>query len=66
MSDECLLIYVDGLAFHSSLRQRMHDTSQTNRLQGMGYRVLRFLGSQVTHASGTCIAQIQSAMRTDG
>jgi hypothetical protein len=31
-STERLLIYVDSLAFHSSLRQRIHDASQTNRL----------------------------------
>jgi hypothetical protein len=60
--DEHLLIYVDGLAFHSSLRQRLHDTSQTNQLQGMGYRVLRFLGGQITQTAETCIAQIQGAM----
>jgi len=59
---ERLLIYVDGLAFHSSLRQRIHDAAQTNQLQGMGDRVLRFISSQVIQMTAACIAQIQSAL----
>jgi len=57
-----LLIYVDGLAFHSSLRRRIHDTFQTNQLQNMGYRVLRFVGAQVFSSIERCIAQIQEAL----
>jgi very-short-patch-repair endonuclease len=59
---ERLLIYVDGLAFHSSLRQRIHDASQTNRLQAMDYRVLRFVGNQITRAPGDCVDQIRMAL----
>lgn len=57
-----LLIYVDGLAFHSTIRQRIHDTSQTNQLQSMGYVVLRFMGSQVRSRPEQCIRQIQAAV----
>jgi ATP-dependent helicase YprA (DUF1998 family)/very-short-patch-repair endonuclease len=57
-----LLIYVDGLAFHSSLRRRIHDTFQTNQLQNMGYRVLRFVGAQVLSSVERCIAQILEAL----
>lgn len=59
--DKQLLIYVDGLAFHSSLRSRVHDTRQTNQLQNMGYRVLRFLGYQVSKEPGQCVEQIRVA-----
>jgi very-short-patch-repair endonuclease len=59
---ERLLIYVDGLAFHSSLRQRIHDGSQTNRLQVMDYRVLRFISNQITRTPGDCVDQIRRAL----
>jgi len=44
-----LLIYVDGLLWHSSARQRVHDNRITNRLQMLGYRVLRFFGDRNAH-----------------
>ena len=56
-----LLIYVDGLAFHSDVRQRVHDNKVTNRLQMMGYRVLRFLGTETHNTRGTCVKQIKEA-----
>jgi len=59
-----LLIYVDGLAFHSLLRQRIHDAAQTNHLQNMGYRVLRFLGPQVMATPGDCVRSIREATAT--
>jgi very-short-patch-repair endonuclease len=58
-----LLIYVDGLAFHSSLRARIHDTRQSNRLQVMGYRVLRFLGSRVLRSTNECLDEIGGALQ---
>jgi very-short-patch-repair endonuclease len=60
--DRHLLIYVDGLAFHSSIRMRVHDSMQTNQLQNMGYRVLRFVGPQVARRITDCTAQIQAAL----
>jgi very-short-patch-repair endonuclease len=59
-----VLIYVDGLAFHSALRQRIHDTVRTNQLQSMGYLVLRFIGPQVMSAPGQCVSQVQQAIET--
>lgn len=58
-----LLIYVDSLAFHSSLRMRAYDLAQTNRLQNMGFRVLRFIGPRVTSSPAECISAIQTALR---
>lgn len=60
--DRRLLIYVDGLAFHSSIRMRIHDARQTNQLQNMGYRVLRFIGAQIMSSANECILQIRTAL----
>ena len=60
--DAQLLIYVDGLAFHSSLRMRIHDANQTNQVQAMGYRVLRFVGPQVYSRVDMCVDQIRNAL----
>jgi ATP-dependent helicase YprA (DUF1998 family) len=59
--DPKLLIYVDGLAWHTSAKQRTHDNRISNRLQMMGYVVLRFLGTEVHNSLDTCIAQIKEA-----
>jgi len=56
-----LLMYVDGLAFHSDVRQRVHDNRITNRLQMMGYLALRFLGTETHNTPGNCVAQIKQA-----
>lgn len=60
--DQRLLIYVDGLAFHSSLRQRVHDSVQSNQLLTMGFRVLRFLGVQIYRETTNCVQTIRSAL----
>jgi len=57
-----LLIYVDTLAFHSSLKMRVHDIYQTNQLQNMGYRVLRFMSSQINSSPSKCVSQIRAAL----
>lgn len=56
-----LLIYVDGLVWHSDVRQRIHDNRITNRLQMLGYRVLRFLGTETHRTPDQCVAQIRQA-----
>ena len=60
--DKNVLIYVDGLQWHSSVRQRTLDNRITNRLQMMGYLVLRFLGSEVQHAPEVCVRQIKRGL----
>ena len=56
-----ILIYVDGLAWHSDVRQRVHDNRITNRLQMLGYRVLRFLGTETHRTPKSCVGQIREA-----
>jgi len=60
--DKRLLVYVDSLAFHTALSQRLHDSRQTNELQTMGYRVLRFLGPEVHRDAAGCARQVEAAL----
>jgi hypothetical protein len=57
-----ILIYADGLEFHSGLRQRIHDTRQSNQLQSEGWQVLRFLGPHVHRNPADCVAQLRKAL----
>lgn len=57
-----ILIYADGLEFHSAIRQRIHDTRQSNQLQTEGWQVLRFLGPQVYRNPTDCVRQLQNAL----
>ena len=61
-SDKKVLIYVDGLQWHSSVRQRTLDNRITNRLQMMDYLALRFLGSEVQHTPEVCVSQIKRSL----
>ena len=57
-----ILIYADGLEFHSAIRQRIHDTRQSNPLQAEGWQVLRFLGPHVHRNPNDCVAQLKRAL----
>jgi very-short-patch-repair endonuclease len=59
-----ILIYADGMEFHSSLRQRIHDGRQSNLLQSEGWLVLRFLGPQILSAPQECVAHLRAALGT--
>lgn len=56
-----LLIYVDGLAYHSDMKARVHDQRITNQLQTMGFRVLRFFGFETHHEPMRCVEKIIAA-----
>jgi very-short-patch-repair endonuclease len=56
-----VLVYVDGLYWHSSMKQRVHDLKITNTLQTHGYRVIRFFGSQTNNAADNCVEQLKKA-----
>ena len=57
-----ILIYADGLEFHSAIPQRIHDTRQSNQLQTEGWQVLRFLGPQVHRNPADCVTQLENAL----
>jgi very-short-patch-repair endonuclease len=50
------------MEFHSALRQRIHDTRQSNQLQTQGWQVLRFLGPQIYRYPVDCAENIRSAL----
>ena len=55
-----LLIYVDGLAFHSGIRERLHDARVNRRLQYLGWKVLRFSGPEVFRTPHNCAKEIKT------
>jgi hypothetical protein len=55
-----ILIYADGLEFHSAIRQRVDDTRRSNQLQTGYGQVLRFLGPQVHRNPGDCVTQVRN------
>jgi very-short-patch-repair endonuclease len=57
-----ILIYADGLEFHSALRQRIHDTRQSNQLQSEGWLVMRFLGPHIHRSANDCVGQLRNAL----
>lgn len=57
-----VLVYVDGLQWHSSLRQRTLDNRITNQLQSLGYHVVRFLGGHVQRHPTDCVQQMRTAV----
>jgi hypothetical protein len=61
-----ILIYADGLEFHSAIRQRIHDTRQSNQLQTEGWQVLRFLGPHVHRNPADCTTQLRTALGLKG
>ncbi len=63
--DKKLLIYVDGLAFHSALSRRIHDARIDRWLQRNGYQVLRFIGVEVANRLKRCINEVIEALKKD-
>jgi Lhr-like helicase len=55
---ERVLVYVDGLKYHSTKSGRERDARITRELQQNGWRVERFLGSEVWRDPSACASQI--------
>ncbi|MCX7643125.1 MAG: endonuclease domain-containing protein, partial [Armatimonadetes bacterium] len=60
--EQKLLVYVDGLAFHSALSRRLHDAQIDRWLQRNGYRVLRFIGTEVARNPMKCVSEVREAL----
>ncbi len=63
--DKKLLIYVDGLAFHSALSRRIHNARIDRWLQRKGYQVLRFIGLEVAHNPDRCVREVREALEKE-
>ncbi|TCS96812.1 endonuclease domain-containing protein [Hazenella coriacea] len=57
-----IAIETDGKAYHSSYKQKKHNRGKTQYLEGLGWTVLRFSGSQVNGKMGLVIFQIEKAV----
>lgn len=60
--DQRLLVYVDGLAYHNTRRQRIHDARQQRALQDLNWRVIRFLGAEVYAQPQRCADDVNRAL----
>jgi very-short-patch-repair endonuclease len=60
--EQRLLVYVDGLKYHSTKTGRERDARITRELQQNGWRVQRFLGSEVWREPAGCARQIESLL----
>lgn len=52
-----LVIELDGHEFHKTKEQRTHDAARQRKLQGLGYTVIRFTGTEVFKDAGSCVQQ---------
>lgn len=57
-----LVVELDGWAHHAGRAAAARDRDKTNRLQGAGYRVYRFLHGDVVHRPAAVAAAIRDAL----
>jgi very-short-patch-repair endonuclease len=61
--EQRLLIYVDGLAFHSALPKRLHDARITRWLQRHDWKVLRFFATEVYVNPERCVREVRESFK---
>ncbi len=54
-----LVIYCDGFQYHYNKESVIKDRSQDRILQYLGYRVLRYTGSEIVGNIGKCVTEIK-------
>lgn len=61
-----VVIECDGFDFHSSKQQMTNDRKRDRQFLKMGYRVVRFTGSEIsTHPVGSCRELVRILMESD-
>ncbi|MGP6188566.1 MAG: Zn-binding domain-containing protein [Vulcanimicrobiaceae bacterium] len=60
--EQKLLIYVDGLAWHNTRRQRILDARQQRTLSDMGWTVQRYLGCEIWSDAAACARSVARAL----
>lgn len=59
----CIVVECDGHDFHERTKdQAARDRKRDREFQLMGYKVLRFTGSEIVADAGCCAKQVMSAM----
>ncbi|HOD42031.1 MAG TPA: DUF559 domain-containing protein, partial [Candidatus Wallbacteria bacterium] len=61
-----ILIYCDGYKFHSDESTMLKDKKQDRLLQYYGYKVLRFMGSEIVGNIDECIMEVNLFIRKFG
>jgi hypothetical protein len=59
-----LAIEIDGARFHGSAEASQRDDRRTNRIVGLGWRVLRFTARDLTDRPADVAREIQDALRS--
>ena len=57
-----VVIYCDGIPYHSALDQRIWDARVRNALAVEGWTVLVYLGPQIVRFTDGCVAEIRRAL----
>lgn len=60
----CLIVEIDGAAFHVNKKQFKKDLRRNNIGAALGYRVLRYTYEDVVHRPGHMLAQIRQTLAT--
>ena len=59
-----LVIELNGLAYHSGRDKRIQDAAREREIERLGYRVITFLGPEVTRDVEGCIQEVLAAMNS--
>lgn len=63
LPEEKIGIEVDGHQWHSSRKQRQHDSQRDRILTGLGWRILRFTASEILRNADGCAAEVAAIMK---
>jgi very-short-patch-repair endonuclease len=55
-----LVVEVDGAAFHDGLLDRRRDEERSNRLEGLGWTVLRFRWNDIVLNPGSVVTRVRA------
>ena len=64
LPDDRIGIELDGWQWHQTPEQRLHDYRRDRRILAEGWRLLRFMGIEVTRHLDACLAEIETFVNT--
>ena len=56
-------VEIDGHSYHSSKGQRQRDAIRDRRLMALGWRVVRFTGTEVDRNPRECVRELEAIVR---
>lgn len=60
-----LVIELNGLAYHSGREKRIRDAVREREIERRGYRVITFLGPEVTRDPDRCVAEVLAVLASE-